>query len=244
VFSNLLTNAAKYTEVGGHIRIIVAVSDGQITVTIEDDGTGIAPDLLPQIFDIFVQGYRSVDRSAGGLGIGLTLVRKLTEMHGGTVSAHSEGAGTGSTFTVTLPHVPFTGASPSEMRATVKMPKVAKPRRILLVDDNEDALALLSEALEAAGHTVRTAKDPAEALQVINEFNPELAILDIGLPVMDGYELAQKIREKLEPKTPRLFALSGYGQHSDREKSLEAGFADHFVKPVDVKQLIERIAAS
>jgi CheY-like chemotaxis protein len=244
VIANLLTNAAKYTEPSGNIRVAIATVGDRIEVAVSDDGTGIDPQLLPHVFDMFVQGYRGLDRSSGGLGIGLTLVRKLTELHGGTVTAHSEGIGKGSTFTICLPHVPFEPASAVQPRSTVKMPPVTKPRRILLVDDNEDALHLLCEALEAAGHTVRTARDPAEALQVIGEFQPELAILDIGLPVMDGYELAAKIREQLDTTTPRLFALTGYGQQTDRDRSREAGFADHFVKPVDVKQLIERIAAS
>ncbi len=243
VLANLLTNAAKYTNPGGKIRVAVVEQHDHVEVAVTDNGTGIEPELLPRVFELFVQGYRSSDRSTGGLGIGLTLVHKLTELHGGTVSAHSEGIGKGSTFTVRLPSISL--ARPQEaLRRTTGIRLTAEPRRILLVDDNEDALVLLAEALQVAGHVVRTALDPAQALQVLEEFKPDLAILDIGLPVMDGYELAQRIREQLETGTPRLFALSGYGAQTDRERSRKAGFSAHFVKPVDVKQLIESISAS
>jgi PAS domain S-box-containing protein len=243
VIANLLTNAAKYTEPGGHIGVAVREGRGEIEIAITDDGAGIDPALLPQVFDLFVQGARTSERSIGGLGLGLTLVSKLTELHQGRVAAHSDGLGKGSTFTVTLPIAAPTRAE-APAPAVSQGARTVKPRRILIVDDNEDALILLAEALELAGHVVRTATDPAKALEVISEFKPELAILDIGLPVMDGYELATKIRQQLDSGSPRMFALSGYGQQSDRKKSLEAGFVAHFVKPVDVKQLIESISSS
>jgi PAS domain S-box-containing protein len=243
VITNLLTNAARYTEPGGHINVAVDEHGGSLTITVTDTGVGMDKDLLPRVFDLFVQGYRSLERMAGGLGIGLTLVKNLVKLHGGTVTAHSDGPGKGSTFKVTLPAVDLVPAGPVERRASRLMPTVT-PRRILVVDDNEDALMLLAEALQTAGHEVRTAADPAEALASIESFKPELAILDIGLPVMDGYELAAKIREQLDGGAPRLFALTGYGQATDRERSREAGFIAHFVKPVDVKQLIDSIAAS
>ncbi|HEY5947039.1 MAG TPA: ATP-binding protein, partial [Kofleriaceae bacterium] len=243
VLANLLTNAAKYTESGGHIKVVVTEPDGFVQVDVIDDGNGIEPELVPRLFDMFVQGERTAARSTGGLGIGLTLVRRLTELHGGAVHAQSEGLGKGATFTVRLPSVAMKSAEASERRTPRIVPAVAA-RRILLVDDNEDALMLLAEALEAAGHIVQTASDPAEALKQIAEFKPDLAILDIGLPVMDGYELASKIREQLDSASPRMFALTGYGQQTDRDKSREAGFAAHFVKPVDVKQLIDSIANS
>jgi PAS domain S-box-containing protein len=241
VVANLLTNAAKYTDPNGHITLDVRALDGVVEIAVTDDGTGIEPDLLPRVFELFVQSQRSSDRSAGGLGLGLTLVQKLVEMHGGSVTAYSDGAGKGSTFTVRLPSVSLVRPMATSGRSTGIMRTVA-PRRILLVDDNEDALVLLAEALQVAGHEVRTATNPTQALEVISDFKPELAILDIGLPIMDGYALAQKIREQLDASSPRMFALSGYGQPRDREKSREAGFSAHFVKPVDVKQLIESIA--
>jgi CheY-like chemotaxis protein/anti-sigma regulatory factor (Ser/Thr protein kinase) len=244
VLANLLTNAAKYTNPGGKIRVAVVEQGDHVEVAVSDNGTGIEPELLPRVFELFVQGYRSSDRSTGGLGIGLTLVHKLTELHGGTVSAHSEGPGKGSTFKVRLPCISLVRSQPEVPRRTTGISMTAEPRRILLVDDNEDALVLLAEALQVAGHVVRTAIDPAQALQVLEEFKPDLAILDIGLPVMDGYELAQRIREQLDGGTPRLFALSGYGAQTDRERSRKAGFSAHFVKPVDVKQLIESIATA
>ena len=242
IFTNLITNAAKYTNPGGHIQIAVREEGGEAAVSVIDDGLGIEPALLPRVFDLFVQGYQSAERAAGGLGIGLTLVRTLVQMHGGAVIAHSDGPGRGSTFTVRLPVVPPSarkldgGAAPRQRRTTVR------PCRILVVDDNEDALALLGEALAAAGHEVRTAADPAQALEVARQWRPELAILDIGLPEMDGYELASRLRAELAGSAPRLFALTGYGQQNDRTRIREAGFDAHFVKPVEVQRLLDRMA--
>jgi PAS domain S-box-containing protein len=246
VIANLLTNAAKYTEPSGHISIVVSDTKNEIKLSVTDNGSGIDSALLPNIFQLFVQGARASDRSGGGLGIGLTLVSKLTELHGGRVEAQSAGLGKGSTFTIWLPgmQLPRPEAEAAAAARASKIMAAANPRRILIVDDNEDALVLLAEALQHAGHDVRTATDPAQALEVIKDFKPELAILDIGLPVMDGYELATRIREQLDTGSPRMFALSGYGQQADRDRSHQAGFSAHFVKPVDVKQLIERIASA
>ncbi|HEU4613886.1 MAG TPA: PAS domain S-box protein [Kofleriaceae bacterium] len=240
VLANLMTNAAKYTEPGGAIRVSVTERAGDVDIAVSDNGIGIPPDLLPRVFDLFVQGYRTSERSGGGLGIGLTLVRNLVEMHGGTVSAHSEGVGRGSRFTVHLPVVAL-DVTDNTHRAP-KLFAVARSRRILVVDDNEDARELLAEALRAAGHDVYTAGDPAQALNMIEAVQPEVAILDIGLPVMDGYELAGRIRSQLAGEL-HLFALTGYGQASDRERAHAAGFAAHFVKPVDLKLLIDSIEA-
>ncbi len=244
VFTNLLTNAAKYSDRGNHIALTVGLlDDDQVSVTVADDGAGIPPEMLPRIFELFVQG-RTTERSNGGLGIGLTLVRRLVELHGGTVSAHSEGVGRGSTFTVQLPHVAHAVTlSQRAARRTQTMPAI-KPRRILLVDDNEDALALLAEALQVAGHVVRTASEPLQALDILAEFKPDFAILDIGLPEMDGYELAARIRKRLDAGTPRMFALTGFGQPADQERSRQAGFSAHFVKPVDLKKLMASLAGS
>jgi PAS domain S-box-containing protein len=241
VFANLLNNAAKYTEPGGHISVKVSLSDGQVVVAVTDDGLGIDKDLLPRIFQLFVQGYRAADRAPGGLGIGLTLVCELIQMHGGKVTAESDGPGKGSTFTVRLPIADLANTGEGQARRTSRMVSIAKPRKILIVDDNVDALVLLGEALQMVGHEVRTASSPAEALAILDDFRPDIALLDIGLPMMDGYELAAKIREQLDGNT-RLFALTGYGQDNDRQRSADAGFDAHFVKPVDVKQLLESIA--
>ncbi len=243
IFSNLVTNAARYTNPGGNIQIAVQEQGGEVVIQVIDDGLGIEPALLPRVFELFVQGSRSSERAAGGLGIGLTLVRSLVELHGGTVVAHSDGPGRGSTFTVRLPmlaHDPRT-AAPSPAPRPRRM--ATRPRRILVVDDNEDALLLLGEALAAAGHDVRTASDPVIALDVAGQFKPELAILDIGLPVMDGYELATRIRAALPDAAPRLFALTGHSQQDDRARIREAGFDAHFVKPVEVQRLLERMTA-
>jgi PAS domain S-box-containing protein len=240
VLTNLVTNAAKYTDPGGEIRIAACDVGGDIVIEVRDNGTGIPPDLLPRVFDLFVQGYQTSERAGGGLGLGLTLVRSLVEAHRGTVQASSEGDGRGSTFTVRLPAA--VGPAPTdapELPAAI----AASPdkHRILIVDDNEDARLLLAEMLDALGHEVRTAGDGVEALKMIGEFAPQVAILDIGLPVMDGFELAGRIRAELATP-PMLIALTGYGQQHDRERSAQAGFDAHLVKPVDLMKLIGTIS--
>ena len=240
VFTNLLNNAAKYTPANGHIFLGARREGSRIAVEVRDDGTGIPPDLLPRIFDLFVQGHQKVDRAAGGLGLGLTLVRSLVALHGGEVEAHSEGTGRGSTFIVRLPALEGVDvAAPGTMRRAVGA--VGASRRILLVDDNEDARMLLADILGAVGHQVRAVGDGPTALAQVVELAPEVAILDIGLPVMDGYELAQKIRAALGDAAPRLIALTGYGQQSDRTRSADAGFDLHLVKPVDVQSLLKTL---
>jgi PAS domain S-box-containing protein len=241
VFVNLLTNAAKYTQPGGHISVSVSELGSQLEIAVVDDGQGIEPELLPRVFELFAQGQRGVERAAGGLGIGLTLVHRLVEMHGGTVTAESGGKGQGSRFVVRLP---AHALAPAAAKRSSTAMKTVAARRVLIVDDNEDALVLLAVALRAYGHVVETASDGAQALEILDRFEPEVAILDIGLPVMDGYELAAKIRTRREDTAPRMIALTGYGQPTDREKSRAAGFIAHHVKPIDVKQLIEIIVAS
>jgi len=243
IFANLITNAAKYTNPGGHIRIRVQQRDGEAVVQVADDGVGIDPALLPRVFELFVQGYQDAERSVGGLGIGLTLVRTLVDLHGGKVEAHSDGPGQGSTFTVRLPALEPLADRVSAAPITRRRRRMAtRPYRILVVDDNEDALVLLGEALAGVGHDVRTASSPHGALEVIKQWKPELAILDIGLPVMDGYELASRIRSEMAGDVPRLFALTGYSQQDDRARIREAGFDAHFVKPVEVQHLLEHMA--
>ena len=237
VIANLLTNAAKYTEPGGRIALRAWRDGHEIVVSVKDNGIGIAPDLLPRVFGLFVQGHRSVDRGPGGLGIGLALVRNLVALHGGSVVAFSDGEGRGSEFVVRLPGVRSVAAvSPTAAVAPAK-PVISSPRRILVVDDNEDAAELLADMLTSVGHEVVVAHDGPQALRAIERFVPDVAVLDIGLPVMDGYELAGKLREALGDKTPRLIAATGYGQDHDRERSRVAGFELHLVKPLQPDKL-------
>jgi CheY-like chemotaxis protein len=238
VVSNLLTNAAKYTPLGGDITVRVAPDQGDIVVRVKDNGIGIAPDVLPRVFDLFVQGRQAIDRSQGGLGLGLAIVRNLVERHGGSVSAHSDGLGRGSEFVVRLPRAVVTAATDGSNRSTMRRPAdrvgtARHARRILVVDDNEDAAVMLAEALQAWGHATRVAHDGPTALRMAEAFNPDIAFLDIGLPVMDGYELAGRLRTLPGLAGIRLIAVTGYGQQSDREKSGAAGFSHHLVKPVD-----------
>jgi PAS domain S-box-containing protein len=240
VVQNLLTNAAKYTAPGGHVAVRTATGDGSVVVEVEDDGTGIPTDLLPVIFEPFIQGARGIDRAEGGLGIGLALVHSLVSLHGGAVSAHSDGPGRGSRFTITLPR--SGAASPDPAAPTGPIAAARTGRRVLLVDDNHDAADILAELLRFAGHDVRVVSDGPAALELVRAFRPDVAILDIGLPVMDGYELARRLRAAV-PAPIRLVALTGYGQDHDRERSRAAGFAEHVVKPVDGARLLALIDA-
>jgi PAS domain S-box-containing protein len=240
VFGNLLTNAAKFTDPGGRIAVTAAREDGEIIVAVTDTGIGIAPEQLPAIFDTFVQERRTEDRSQGGLGLGLSIVRSLVTMHGGTVGAHSEGHGRGAAFTVRLPA--FEGEpAPAQAPGAVAGARPAGRRQILLVDDNEDAAEMLGELLRDAGHEVRVAFDGPSALEAARQRAPELAILDIGLPVMDGYELAAELRARLGDATPPLIALTGYGQEQDQRRAAAAGFARYLVKPVAFAALSQAI---
>jgi signal transduction histidine kinase/ActR/RegA family two-component response regulator len=235
VLANLLTNAAKYTEPGGRISLTAEAVDGQAVIRVKDTGVGIAADLLPRIFDLFVQGYRTPERSGGGLGLGLSIARRLVEMHGGRVQAVSEGPGSGSEFIVWLPLDASVAAGLAPAAAAGAAAPAARKdsRRVLVVDDNRDAAELLGEALAMEGHQVRVAFDGPNALDVAAHFRPELAFLDIGLPAMDGYDLARRMRAlPLEPLT--LVAVTGYGQPSDRARSMEAGFDEHLVKPLEL----------
>ena len=238
VVSNLLTNAAKYTPPGGRITVRATEERGEIVIRVRDTGIGIAPDVLPSVFDLFVQERQAIDRSQGGLGLGLTIVRNLVERHGGTVSAHSDGPGAGSEFVVRLPraNVPVEPEVPAGVESASE--SVISPSdaalRILVVDDSVDGAEMLAAALSAKGYRTRVAFDAAAALRIAAEFRPAIAFLDIGLPVMDGYELAARLRGLSELSGIRLFALTGYGQESDRQKTRDAGFDHHFVKPIDL----------
>ncbi len=241
VIANLLTNAAKYTAAHGRISVSAEATDGNVVVAVQDNGTGIGPELLSRVFDIFVQGYQSSERSGGGLGLGLALVKSLVGLHHGTVSADSAGLGTGSRFTVTLP-VERLHIVGDEAIAAASAPVGAAIDKVLVVDDNEDARLLLGDLLASLGYEVKTAADGPEALEVVKTFTPSVAILDIGLPVIDGYELAVRVREALGAKVPAMIAVTGYGQDTDRERSKAAGFARHLVKPVDLHRLLDAIA--
>jgi CheY-like chemotaxis protein len=238
VIANLLTNAAKYTDVEGLIELSAWRDGHEVVLQVKDNGIGIREDLLPKVFDLFVQGPRSIDRGEGGLGIGLTLVKNLVQMHGGTVMALSEGAGKGSAFVVRLPAASATATAPTPAQRLAKIDHVSTPRRVLVVDDNVDAASLLAELCETMGHEVQVAHDGPQALTILDQgFQPEVAVLDIGLPVMDGYDLATRVRAKLGPHC-RLFALTGYGQEHDKQRSREAGFEAHLIKPVDPSRVL------
>ena len=235
IVSNLLTNAAKYTPAGGAISIRASQADDEVVLTVRDTGIGIAPEVLPHIFDLFVQERQALDRSQGGLGIGLTIVRNLIERHGGSVSARSDGAGKNSEFTVRLPAVGRRGSTAEPRTAAATAPRApVTAARILVVDDNEDGAEMLAETLAGRGHDTRVAHDAPTALRVAAEFTPDIAFLDLGLPVMDGYELASHLREIPGLAGLRLVAVTGYGQESDRQRTREAGFHHHLVKPVDI----------
>lgn len=239
VLTNLLTNAAKYTEPRGRIEVRVDTTPSTITFTVRDTGMGIAPDMLPRVFDMFVQAPQALDRAQGGLGLGLTIVKNLVRLFGGSISVHSAGPGLGSEFVVELPNEASGKAEPEP-----EQPKTGSARpsvRVLVVDDNEDALEMMVEALQMLGHEPHGATDAAAALEVAARVHPTLALLDIGLPVMDGYELGRRLRD-LATKAPKLVAVTGYGHSSDKERSREAGFDLHLVKPVDLTQIQDALA--
>ena len=231
VIGNLLTNAAKYTDEGGRITLTVGWEAGEAVVRVRDTGVGIAPEMLPRVFDLFTQVERTLDRAQGGLGIGLTLVRSLVELHGGSVQAFSGGVGAGSEFVVRLP-----ARADAEDRGRETRPGVAAPvtpRRILVVDDNLDSAETLAQLLQLSGHQARTAHNGPGALAAAGAFRPEVVLLDIGLPGMDGYEVARRLRAGPGGEKMLLVAQTGYGQEEDRCRSRQAGFDAHLVKPVD-----------
>lgn len=240
VFSNLLNNAAKYSDAGTRIVVSAERRANRVDVRVKDDGYGIAPSMLETIFDQFTQQQQSIERSLGGLGLGLAIVKNLVSLHGGSVRAVSAGRGNGSEFIVDLPisSVPDSLASAANPTngVLVKRP-LGILHRILVVDDNADAANLLSEALAGLGYVVRTAPDGPAALRMAEEFRPQIALLDIGLPVMDGYELGRRLRDAQGETELLLVAVTGYGQASDKARSQEAGFDAHLVKPLDLRDL-------
>jgi signal transduction histidine kinase/ActR/RegA family two-component response regulator len=234
VVSNLLTNAGKYTPPGGRISLSGELDEGEVVLRVHDTGIGIPAEELPRIFELFVQGPQAIDRAQGGLGLGLTIVESLVEQHGGSVSAHSEGPGRGSEFVVRLPEAERTESAEAApvTRAHRRDPGVGGTR-ILVVDDNEDAARMLASALELQGCEVHVAHDGPRALRLGAAHPFDAALLDIGLPVMDGYELASRLRVLPNLHRARFIAVTGYGQESDRQRAMAAGFHHHMVKPVD-----------
>lgn len=242
VFSNLLNNAAKYTQEGGAIKFSAEEQGESVVLRVTDNGFGIAPDVLPTIFEIFAQEDRSLARAHGGLGIGLTVVRAIVEMHGGTVTAASRGPGEGSEFTVSLPLLH--GAVP-EVAAEVEVEAGATklPYRIVLIEDNVDANASLKTLLELTGYQVASAYDGASGVRLVQSSRPQIVLCDIGLPGMDGYAVIARLRAEMKPPLPVMIAITGYGQPEDRARALEAGFQQHLVKPVNADDLLRLIAA-
>jgi CheY-like chemotaxis protein len=237
LFGNLLNNSCKYTRPNGKIAVSAERSDDEVVVTVKDDGAGIPADKLDSIFDMFMQVDRTAERSQGGLGIGLTLVKRLAEMHGGSIAAQSAGEGQGSEFIVRLPILRTrAGISPVDGDAA-DIPSAK--RRILIVDDNKDSADSLALLLEITGNKTYMAHDGVEAVEAIEKHRPEVVLLDIGLPRLDGHEVCRRLREQPWGKDIVVIALTGWGQEDDRRRSEEAGFNGHLVKPVDYDKLLE-----
>jgi CheY-like chemotaxis protein len=231
--SNLLHNAAKYTDPGGTISLVVRASVDELELEVIDSGIGISEHLLPRVFDLFVQSERTLDRAQGGLGIGLSIVKGFIEMHGGTVKASSAGVHRGATFTIRLPRT----SPPHEALAQPNRPGSQVKRRVLVVDDNVDAADSLAMLLKSDGHEAETAYSADAALAAVERLRPEVVLLDVGLPQVDGYEIARHLRASNTVPGMRLIALTGYGQEKDRERARAAGFDDHLLKPADMNAL-------
>jgi CheY-like chemotaxis protein/anti-sigma regulatory factor (Ser/Thr protein kinase) len=244
VFSNLLTNSAKYTRRGGRIWLSAERWQGGVVVSVRDTGVGIPAQAIPTIFDMFSQVDRSIERNSGGLGIGLALVKGLVEMHGGTVTAQSDGEGSGSTFTVTLPAL--TDWTDPAVRVTDDTQIASRPsRRILVVDDNLDGANSLAMMLGLLGHEVRIANDGLAAIEQAERFRPDVILMDVGMPKLNGLDATRRIREKPWGQGIMVVALTGWGQDGDKERSREAGCNGHLVKPVvlpDLEKLVEELS--
>ena len=239
VVSNLLTNAIKYTPRGGHLALRLVTDGARARLEVEDDGIGMPPELCERVFDLFVQGKQSLDRARGGLGLGLTVVLQLVELHGGQVGVRSRGEGKGSCFTVELPLLaPGTDATVAPVEELVAAP----PVHVLLIEDNDDARAALHDALTGLGHQVDVAVDGAAGLELALAARPDVVLVDIGLPRLDGYQVARGIRRAMDGHTPRLIAMTGYGQPEDRSRAERAGFDAHMVKPVSLARLQRELA--
>jgi len=240
ILGNLLTNASKYTQERGQIALSLEGRGDEAEIRIKDNGVGISADMMPYLFELFAQADRSLDRSHGGLGIGLTLVKTLVEMHGGTVTATSDGEGQGSEFVLRLP----LAQQISRDEAPKKRHRQGVSKRVLVVDDNEDAAKTLAMLLKVDGHVIETANTGKAALELAERFNPQIVLLDIGLPEMDGYEVARRLRQSPQIPDPLLIAITGYGQADDRNRSKAAGFDHHLVKPVDLAEVLNLCSAT
>jgi PAS domain S-box-containing protein len=240
VFSNILNNACKYTEPGGKIRLSSEARDGEVIVTVRDSGIGIDPAQIGVIFELFAQIDRTLERTQSGLGIGLTLVKRLAELHGGNVSAHSQGLGTGTEVNVRLPTIQAAQESLAARR--VADDQAGTRRRFLVVDDNEDSASSLAMLLSIDGHEVQVAHDGIAAVEAAESFGPDVVLLDIGLPRLNGYEACRRIRSQVSGASIVIIALTGWGQEEDRRKSREAGFDHHMIKPIDYDALKDWLA--
>jgi CheY-like chemotaxis protein len=235
VFGNLLTNAAKYTDRAGEIRVRAYANGPSVAVAIEDNGVGIEAELMPRLFELFSQGKQSIDRQLGGLGIGLAIASRLVKEHGGELTAYSDGPARGSRFTVELPRA----AAEAATAVTPALPlSAASPRRrVLIVDDNEDSGELMALLIEKLGHETRVAAEGTRALELAAEFKPNIVFLDIGLPGMNGFEVARRMRLLPATATIPIVAVTGYTRDSDREQAASAGFSEHFAKPIGMDRL-------
>lgn len=239
VLGNLITNAAKYTPPGGRISVEGRTADGLVEVRVVDSGIGISSEMLPRVFDTFVQAEQSLDRTSGGLGLGLAIVRNLVLLHGGSVHATSEGEGRGAEFIMRLPAA---ASVPPTVQVTTPVQIVHDgPRRVLIVDDNHDSAEAMAAVLAQLGHVTRVMHDGSAALPAVAEFDPDVVLLDLGLPIVDGYEVARRVRQRYGRMRPRLVAVTGYGLETDRAKTRDAGFDGHLVKPVQFQRLHEAV---
>jgi CheY-like chemotaxis protein/anti-sigma regulatory factor (Ser/Thr protein kinase) len=243
VFTNLLNNAARYTEKGGRIWLTLERQGSDAVVSVKDTGVGIPAEALPRIFDMFTQVERPLEQSQGGLGLGLTIVQRLVELHEGTVEAHSDGAGCGSEFIVRLPVAAATPPEPVP-HANDGAPHASANCRVLVVEDNAGALEMMSLLLRMQGHEIYAARDGLQALEAAQHHRPDVVLLDIGLPKLNGFEAARKIREQPWGRSMKLIALSGWAQDEDKRRAAEAGFDDYLVKPIEPAQLEQVIANS
>jgi CheY-like chemotaxis protein/anti-sigma regulatory factor (Ser/Thr protein kinase) len=245
VLSNLIDNASKFSAPNAVITLAASYADGEARISVKDQGTGIDPAFLPHIFDLFAQADQSLDRSQGGLGIGLTLVKHLVELHGGRVTAHSEGVGRGTEVTVTLPAQPAVTTAPAPVVALTRETPTpaAKPKtRILVIDDMAASAETLMMLLEMEGFEVMSASDGVAALKIAEDFYPDAVLLDIGLPGMNGFEIARRLRNQPESREALLIAVTGYGEAESRNRSAQAGFDFHMTKPVDLHLLLSMLA--
>jgi CheY-like chemotaxis protein len=241
VITNVLNNAAKYTPQGGSIVLRMDTTAAEVVISVADNGVGMGPDMVDRVFELFTQAERTSDRSQGGLGIGLALVKSLVELHEGSVTASSPGVDQGSEFTIRLPRVAPPPAA-AEPRSAALLAQAAAPLRVLVVDDNQDAAMMLAMFLESAGHEVAVEHNGARALERARRDVPDVCLLDIGLPDMDGNELARQLRARPGGARAVLIAVTGYGQAQDRQQTAASGFDHHFVKPVDAESLLALFA--